>query len=88
MLKRLIKQRNHYLSLDRKSFKNQENIKGKQEAGNLCQKRGFPAITGGLESLYYPKIFIFCFNGDSEKYTRANEKKCVQRNISGIPFAF
>ena len=39
MLKRLAKQRKHYLSLARESFKNQENIKRKREAGNILQKR-------------------------------------------------
>ena len=33
--KRLVKQRKHYLSLAGKSFKNQENIKGKREAGDI-----------------------------------------------------
>ena len=32
---RLVKQRKHYLSLAEKSFKNQENIKRKQEAGDI-----------------------------------------------------
>ena len=39
MLKRLVKQRKHYLSLARKSFKNQENIKRKREAANILQKQ-------------------------------------------------
>ena len=39
MLKRLVKQRKHYLSLAGKSFKNQENMKQKWEARNVLQKR-------------------------------------------------
>ena len=35
VLKRLVKQRKHYLPLARKSFKNWENIKWKWEAGNI-----------------------------------------------------
>ena len=33
--KRLVKQRKHHLSLAGKSFKNQENIKRKREAGDI-----------------------------------------------------
>lgn len=35
---RLVKQRKHYLTLARKSFRNQKNMKQKREAGNICQK--------------------------------------------------
>ena len=38
VLKGLVKQRKHYLSLARKSFKKQENIKRKREAANILQK--------------------------------------------------
>ena len=50
MLKRLVKQRKHYLSLARKNFKKQENFSenGRPE---ICSKNGrFSAKTGGLES--------------------------------------
>ena len=39
MLKRLVKQRKRFLSLARKSFKNQENIKPKRTGENILQKR-------------------------------------------------
>ena len=39
MLKGLVKQRKHHLSLARKSFKNQENIKQKREARNILHIR-------------------------------------------------
>ena len=50
MEKRLVKQRKHYLSLARKSFKNQENIKRKREGANILQSGSFSAKTGRLES--------------------------------------
>ena len=49
LLKRLVKQRKPYLSLARKCFKNQGNIKRKREAGSILQKREV-SKTGGLES--------------------------------------
>ena len=55
MLKRLAKQRKHYLSLPWESFKNWENLKQKREAGNTCQKPKWEVssqkLMGGLESL-------------------------------------
>ena len=53
MLIRLVKQRKHYLSFARKSFKNQETIKWKREAGNILQKREGFSQMGGLESLQF-----------------------------------
>ena len=51
VLKRLVKQRKHYLSLARKSFINRENIKRKREARNIRRER---EVSGqnGLESLF------------------------------------
>ena len=39
VLKRLVEQRKHCLSLARKCFKSQENIKRKWEARNICRKQ-------------------------------------------------
>ena len=50
MLKRLVKQRKH-LSLARKSFKNQENIKRKQEARNIRQKGEVSGPNGRVGNL-------------------------------------
>ena len=41
VLKKLVKRRKHSLSLSRKSFKNRENIRRKQEAGNIRRERAF-----------------------------------------------
>ena len=41
MLKKLVKRRKHSLSLARKSFKNRDNIRRKQEAGNILRERAF-----------------------------------------------
>ena len=55
MLKRLVKQRKHYLSLARKIFKNQENIMRKREAGNILQKREVFDQNGrvGISAVYF-----------------------------------
>ena len=50
MLKRLVKQRNHYLSSAKKSFKNQENFKQNGTPEIFSKNRRFSAKTGGLES--------------------------------------
>ena len=48
MLKSLVKQRKHYLSLARKSFINRENIKRKREARNIRRKREVSGRNGRI----------------------------------------
>ena len=50
MLKRLVKQRKHYLSLARKSFKNQENISENERLEISFKNGSLAAQMGGLES--------------------------------------
>ena len=48
VLKSLVKQRKHYLSLARKSFINRENIKRKREARNIRRKREVSGRNGRI----------------------------------------
>ena len=68
MLKRLAKQRKHYLSLARKSFKNQENIMRKREAGNILQK-GFRPKREGIFAVYFKQHAI--------SYISKTQKGCL-----------
>ena len=51
MLKRLVKQQKHYLSLARESFKNRGSIKRKQRLEIFVKNGRFLAKMKGLESL-------------------------------------
>ena len=59
MLKRLVKQRKHYLSWARKSFKNQGNIKRKREVANILQKRELFGQNEkvGISAVYFKDCF-------------------------------
>ena len=61
VLKRLVKQRKHYLSLAWKSFKNQENIMRKREAANILQKRELFGQNGkvGISAVYFKDNFSY-----------------------------
>ena len=57
VLKRLVKQRKHYLSLARKSFKNQGNIKQKQEARNILWEVFCQHGRVGISAVYFKGNF-------------------------------
>ena len=59
VLKRLVKLRKHYLSLARRSFKNQKKIERKRQAGNILQKREVFGQNGrvGISAVYFKGNF-------------------------------
>ena len=93
VLKRLVKQRKHYLSLARKNFKNQENLVKTGARPKIFSKNGkFSAKTGGLESQQFISrttlviTFHKLYHQHSERLSlRSSETKSHQeRNIKAL----
>ena len=72
MLKRLVKQRKHYLSLARKSFKNQEKIRRKREAGNILFNQNG---TVGIFAVYFKDNLVITLHA---LYQQHSERLSLQ----------
>ena len=76
MLKRVVKQRKHSLSLARKSLKNKENIKRKWKTRDILQNKE-TVKTGGLESPQFilRTILVITFH----KLHQQHSERCLNR---------
>ena len=103
VLKRLVKQRKHYLSLARRSFKNQKKIKRKRQAGNILQKRevfgqngrvGISAVFITFHKLYQQHSERFSLRSNMDvKYTIEDHSSLIwlaiikKRPRKPVPYA-
>ena len=72
LLTGVVKQRKHNLSLARKSFKDQENIKQKRKAGNICQKW---EVSGQNERVGFSAFFLYSHRKEKGLETQGNKVK-------------
>ena len=68
----MVKQRKHNLSLARKSFKDQENIKQKRKAGNICRKW---EVSGQNGRVGFSAFFLYSHRKEKGLETQGNKVK-------------